>query len=132
MSIPYVKLSYKDILHHQATYDCFVKVGKSLLEDWDMIGLKRQFLAMALHIICLWWRRYKFKKNRVLIASYGGRIKESFANQQSNRQHIRRPPAGNITGSFCYSKVKSKVVENVLLSTNANYLRCNLLHAFGK
>ena len=28
---------------------------------------------------------------------------------------------GNITGSFRYSQVKSKVVENVLFSTNANY-----------
>ncbi len=31
MPIPFHKLCYKDILHHQAAYDCFDKDGKNTL-----------------------------------------------------------------------------------------------------
>lgn len=46
MPIPYNKLTYKDILHHQAAYDCFDKAGKQLFpEKWDIIGLEKAVLG---------------------------------------------------------------------------------------
>lgn len=44
MSIPYTKLTYNDILHHQATYDCFDKAGKVFFLDWDMIEFEKVVL----------------------------------------------------------------------------------------
>ena len=34
MPIPYDKLTYNDILHHQGAYECFDKAGKELFPDW--------------------------------------------------------------------------------------------------
>ena len=33
MPIPYENLTYNDILHHQAAYECFDNVGKKMFED---------------------------------------------------------------------------------------------------
>lgn len=45
MPIPFHKLSYKDILHHQAAYDCFDEAGKRLFPDWDIIGFEKAVLG---------------------------------------------------------------------------------------
>lgn len=45
MPIPFEKLTYKDILHHQAAYDCFDKAGKSLFPDWDILGFEKAVLG---------------------------------------------------------------------------------------
>lgn len=45
MPIPYDKLTYNDILHHQAAYECFDKAGKELFPDWDIIGFEKAVLG---------------------------------------------------------------------------------------
>lgn len=45
MPIPYEALSYNDILHHQAAYECFDKAGKSLFSEWDIIGFEKAVLG---------------------------------------------------------------------------------------
>lgn len=45
MPIPYSKLKYNDILHHQTAYDCFDKAGKVLFSDWDMVGFEKAVLG---------------------------------------------------------------------------------------
>ena len=45
MPIPYEELSYNDILHNQAAYDCFDKAGKKLFKDWDIIGFEKAVLG---------------------------------------------------------------------------------------
>lgn len=45
MPIPYDKLTYNDILHHQAAYECFDKAGKELFSDWDIIGFEKAALG---------------------------------------------------------------------------------------
>jgi len=45
MPIPYEKLTYNDILHNQAAYECFDKAGKELFPDWDIIGFEKSVLG---------------------------------------------------------------------------------------
>lgn len=45
MPIPYEKLNYKDILHHQAAYECFDKAGKELFPDWNIVGFEKAVLG---------------------------------------------------------------------------------------
>lgn len=45
MPIPYERLSYNDILHNQAAYDCFDKAGKELFEDWNIIEFEKAVLG---------------------------------------------------------------------------------------
>ncbi len=45
MPIPYEKLTYNDILHHKAAYDRFDAVGKTLFQDWDIIGFEQAVLG---------------------------------------------------------------------------------------
>ena len=45
MPIPYENLTYNDILHHQAAYECFDNVGKKMFEDWDIVGFEKAVLG---------------------------------------------------------------------------------------
>ena len=45
MPIPFEKLTYTDILHHQLAYDCFDEVGKSLFKEWDIVGFEKAVLG---------------------------------------------------------------------------------------
>ena len=45
MPIPYDKLTYNDILHHQAAYECFDKAGKELFPEWNIIGFEKAVLG---------------------------------------------------------------------------------------
>ena len=45
MPVPYEKLTVKDILYHQAAYDCFDDCGRQLFDGWDIIGLEKAALG---------------------------------------------------------------------------------------
>ena len=45
MPIPFEKLTYTDILHHQLAYGCFDEVGKSLFQEWDIVGFEKAVLG---------------------------------------------------------------------------------------
>lgn len=45
MPVPFEKLTYTDILHHQSAYDCFDEVGKSLFQEWDIVGFEKAVLG---------------------------------------------------------------------------------------
>lgn len=45
MPIPYEKLTVKDILYHQAAYECFDNCGKQLFDEWDIEGLEKAVLG---------------------------------------------------------------------------------------
>lgn len=45
MPIPFEKLTYKDILHHQVAYENFAKVGEELFDEWDMIEFEKAVLG---------------------------------------------------------------------------------------
>lgn len=45
MPIPYEKLTNNDIVHHKYAYDCFDKIGKSLFEEWDILGFEKAVLG---------------------------------------------------------------------------------------
>jgi hypothetical protein len=45
MPILYNQLTYKDILYHQAAYDCFDKAGRELFSDWNMIEFEKAVLG---------------------------------------------------------------------------------------
>lgn len=45
MPIPFEKLQLKDILYHQAAYDCFNDCGKRLFAEWDIEGLEKAVLG---------------------------------------------------------------------------------------
>lgn len=50
MPIPYDKLTYNDILHHQAAYECFDKAGKELFPEWNIIGFEKAVLVTVCDI----------------------------------------------------------------------------------
>lgn len=45
MPVLYENLTYNDILHHQAAYECFDRAGKEMFEDWDIIGFEKAILG---------------------------------------------------------------------------------------
>lgn len=45
MPVPYEILTVKDILYHQAAYDCFDDCGRQLFDEWDIIGLEKAALG---------------------------------------------------------------------------------------
>lgn len=45
MPIPYEKLTYNDILHHKAAYDCFDRAGKEMFSGWDIIEFEKAVLG---------------------------------------------------------------------------------------
>lgn len=45
MPIPYEKLSYNDILHHQGAYECFDNAGKKMFDEWDIVGFEKAVLG---------------------------------------------------------------------------------------
>ena len=49
MSIPYEKLTYRDILHHKAAYECFDEIGKKKFENWDIVGFEKAVLGCGVN-----------------------------------------------------------------------------------
>lgn len=45
MPILFENLTYEDILHHKAAYECFDNVGKKLFEEWDIVGFEKAVLG---------------------------------------------------------------------------------------
>lgn len=45
MPIPYEKLTYNDILHHKAAFDCFDRAGKVMFPDWNIAEFEKAVLG---------------------------------------------------------------------------------------
>ena len=52
MPVLYENLTYNDILHHQAAYECFDRAGKEMFEDWDIIGFEKAILHLNRNNAC--------------------------------------------------------------------------------
>ena len=45
MPILYENLTYNDILHHKAAYECFDEIGKKKFENWDIVEFEKAVLG---------------------------------------------------------------------------------------
>lgn len=45
MPVLYENLTYNDILHHKAAYECFDNIGKRLFDEWNIEGFEKAVLG---------------------------------------------------------------------------------------